>query len=153
MGLDMYLSKRVYIGANYEHRNVKIKVEVFVDGVEIPINQDKITYIEESVAYWRKANQIHAWFIHHTDPETDDDCTSRFLTIDTLKKLLEDCKKVLKNPKLGPEILPTQEGCFFGNTDYDDEYLEDLKETVKILSRTILKDANEECEYVYSASW
>lgn len=28
MGLDMYLSKKIYIGANYEHNNVKGKINL-----------------------------------------------------------------------------------------------------------------------------
>jgi hypothetical protein len=46
MGLDMYLSRKTYIGANYEHRNVKGKVEITIDGKPVNFDFNKISYIE-----------------------------------------------------------------------------------------------------------
>ena len=45
MGLDMYLTKKIYIGANYEHRNVEANVDIKVNGNVININPKKISYI------------------------------------------------------------------------------------------------------------
>ena len=61
MGLDMYLNKRTYIGAEYEHRKVKGKIEITEGEEDKPINIqfNRVSEIIERVAYWRKANQIH----------------------------------------------------------------------------------------------
>lgn len=39
--------------------------------------------------------------------------------------------KGIKNPELAQELLPTTSGFFFGSTEYDEYYLEDLKSYIK----------------------
>lgn len=50
------------------------------------------------------------------------------------------------------EILPTQGGFFFGPTDYDEYYLQDLEETVEKLDR-VLSTTPEYADFHYRASW
>ena len=37
------------------------------------------------------------------------------------------CDKVLDDNSLAEELLPTRSGFFFGSTDYDEWYFEDIK--------------------------
>ena len=65
MGLDMYLHKKTYV-KNWEYMSPEELHEVTVkkNGQELPnIKKERISSIEESVAYWRKANHIHQWFV------------------------------------------------------------------------------------------
>ena len=39
MGLDMYLTKKVYVGANYEHRNVTGKINIKVGDKKLNIDE------------------------------------------------------------------------------------------------------------------
>jgi hypothetical protein len=55
MGLDMYLTKKTYVGAEYEHRKVTGEVKILVDGVELPIKFNRISEISERVGYWEKS--------------------------------------------------------------------------------------------------
>ena len=73
MGLDMYLTRKKFIGANYEHRKVEGLISITSNGKEIPIDFNKVSYIEESAAYWRKANAIHNWFVKNVQ-NVNDDC-------------------------------------------------------------------------------
>lgn len=59
--------------------------------------------------------------------------------------------KVLKDTAVAEEVLPTSRGFFFGNTDYDQWYVEHLKHTKDELER-ILSD-NAGGEFYYHASW
>ncbi|MGX8696908.1 MAG: hypothetical protein ACSW8D_11015, partial [Prevotella sp.] len=43
--------------------------------------------------------------------------------------------KVMTNPELANELLPTQSGFFFGGCDYDQWYYEDVSRTVEELDR------------------
>ena len=75
MGLDMYLSKRTYIreADRKESRELlKILVKIFCPDNKLNINPERITYIEEKVGYWRKANQIHKWFVDNIQAGKDD---------------------------------------------------------------------------------
>ena len=51
------------------------------------------------------------------------------------------------------ELLPTAEGFFFGRNEYDQYYLEDIKETIDIINN-ILDDTDfEEYTIAYCSSW
>ena len=139
--------------------------------------------ILDEVAYWRKANAIHGWFVDHVQNGVDD-CGDYEVTKEQLEELLETTNKVLdaselvsdqvyngetygddgwktnyiegkviKDPKVAMELLPTQRGFFFGGTDYDQWYHGDLLSTKEQLEK-ILKETDFENEIVYySSSW
>ena len=61
--------------------------------------------------------------------------------------------KIVANPDDCAEILPTQCGFFFGMTDYDEIYIQDLENTVNILTE-VLEQTDWDTESVcYQASW
>lgn len=173
MGLDMYLerTKRVE-GVSLEDL---CKIENFVGDInadqKFPIEAleniphgtefaDEITLcgkyfkwysIFKNVGYWRKANQIHRWFVENVQGGVDD-CNPYEVTKEQLKNLLSIVKSVLKNPS-NKSLLPTRSGFFFGSTNYDEWYIEDLKNTKKILSDVLKNTDFEKQMVVYRASW
>lgn len=156
MGLDMYLSKKTYIGANFEHRNVTGAVVIQANGKLVPIQLNRISYIEEQVGYWRKANAIHQWFVENCQDGVDE-CQHTYIPNEALEKLLAVCQEVKANPSRASELLPTQSGFFFGGTGYDEWYMQDIKDTIKIL-KDVLKEIKTQGEkygvsYYYHASW
>jgi hypothetical protein len=50
MGLDMYLSKKTFIGSNYEHRKVNVNIDITIGEKKVNINPKKISYIIEEAA-------------------------------------------------------------------------------------------------------
>lgn len=157
MGLDMYLRRKKYIGANYEHRNVTGSANIIIGGKKIPIDFKRIVYIEEEGCYWRKANQIHKWFVDNVQNGVDN-CRDYYVSTKNLQKLLDVCKEVKANPDKAPELLPTQEGFFFGGTEYDEWYFKDIDYTIEQLSRLLEeeKQLNEDgfySDFEYQSSW
>ncbi len=173
MGLDSYLRRKVYVGANYEHNKVEIDISIKKDGKELKINKGRITYIEEEAAYWRKCNQIHQWFVTNVQ-DGEDNCSSYYVSIEQIKDLINTCKKVrdslvssetkeieieeygrknkvtiFVNTDIAETLLPSQSGFFFGSTHYDQWYLNDIEHTIEQLESLDL----EESEYEYQASW
>ena len=114
---------------------------------------NKITYIVEEVMYWRKANAIHNWFVNKVQ-KGNDDCGEYVVTTEQLTELRDLCAIILadKNNKVASELLPTQSGFFFGGTDYDDWYYQDLTNTMTILDK-VLAESTPHDTYYYSASW
>ena len=153
MGLDSYLEKSIYIGAEYDFNEVTGIVEISIKGKEVPINFNKINSIRESFMYWRKANAIHNWFVQNVQ-NGEDDCKEYYVSIEKLKELVLECKKVLlakqmlSDEKLAKSLLPTQAGFFFGSTEYDEYYYQELQKTVNAL-----ENLDEDCDYYYSSSW
>lgn len=157
MGLDMFLTRKKYVGAEYEHRKVNGIVDITISGKKLPIDFNKISYIEESVGYWRKANAIHKWFVDNVQDGVDD-CRDYYVELEQLEELLDICKQVKENNELADELLPRQSGCFFGSTEYDEWYYKDIDDTIEMLERIIKEEKEMEKlgfwnEFFYRASW
>ena len=149
MGLDMYLNKKVYVGANYEHNKVTGRITLKKDGKPVKVNVKKVTYIIEEFMYWRKANAIHKFFVDNVQ-NGNDDCKSYYVSHEVLKDLYNRCCLILADHSKAQELLPTQSGFFFGGTEYDEWYFEDIKATAEVL-KDIEEDVN--AEYEYESSW
>lgn len=153
MGLDMYLDRQVYIGAEFDFNKVTgiIDIKKGENQTPIPINFNKVKYITEEVMYWRKANHIHHWFVEHVQDGIDD-CKRYYVSREELNELVKTCKKVLRNHALADELLPTSSGFFFGGTEYDEYYFDALKDTIRNIE-PLVKDKNLRGDFYYQASW
>lgn len=105
---------------------------------------------DESVIYWRKANQIHGYMDSLFDGV--EDCGNYVISINQLKDLKETCEQVLDNHSLAEDLLPPMGGFFFGSYEFDEYYFDDLKFTVKSINELIEND-NGEFDYYYYAWW
>lgn len=115
---------------------------------------DMYLYQKETseVAYWRKANAIHGWIIDNAG--VVDDCTPIHISKNTLIQLRDDCKKVVEegDADTAMELLPPSSGFFFGSSELDDWYWENVKETVTKLTE-IIDNTVDDQEFEYHASW
>ena len=152
MGLDMYLTMKYYIGAEYEWNKITGTVDIYADGQKIPIELKDVKSISVEVAYWRKVNQIHKWFVDNVQAG-EDDCREYYVSDEQLKELIAICKKVLENHDLADELLPTQDGFFFGPTEYAEYYYQCLEDTIAQLSKLDLSGENYKISYYYDSSW
>jgi len=71
-----------------------------------------------------------------------DNCGEYEIEYEHLTRLLNDCETVLKDPEKASKKIPTRSGCFFGNTEYNEWYLDQLKATVDIIT-PLLKEAKD----------
>lgn len=146
----MYLHKKTYIGAHFEHCNVKGVIDLTQgkDDKVIPIRLNRISEIVEQVGYWRKANHIHQWFVANVQ-DGKDECVEHYVSKEDLEKLLSAVHIALKHKGFADKILPTASGFFFGGTDYDDYYFQDLEDTKVIVEACLQEGGN----YYYKSSW
>lgn len=101
-----------------------------------------------TVAYWRKANAIHDWFVQKCQNGVDE-CQLTYVSRGQLEDLRTLCLRAIAEKDA--ELLPPQEGFFFGGTDVDEWYWQSLKDTVAQLDR-VLK-APEDVSLYYQSSW
>ena len=155
MGLDMYLSKKIYVGAIYDFEEVSGTIDIRNKSGKIDVNLSRVDEIVERVAYWRKANMIHGWFVDNF-ADGIDDCRPVSVTSNDLIKLRTLCQTILSIPdgkkrdKKAIELLPVREGFLFGPREIGPWYYECLEETVEALTG-IMPD--EPFFYEYCASW
>jgi len=157
MGLDMYLDKEISVkNWNFEvEENGKFTLTVKRGGKKYPhVNTKKVKLVTQEVAYWRKANHIHKWFVDNVQGG-EDDCDTYYVDVEQLKELVEACKKAISNVVDGvavgaEDILPTTSGCFFGATGYGEDYIRDCKYTIETLEPEL---ASEIGYFQYHSSW
>lgn len=162
MGLDMYLSARKYISRiDFSNRDdLQAQTPEFRDivkitgmsGMEEPEGFAG-AYVEIPVMYWRKANQVHNWFVNELADGVDD-CRPLELTVERLRELVELCDKIVEDNSKAEELLPTESGFFFGATEYDEYYFGEVAHTADRLRYIVAEAEAKGIDWlVYQASW
>ena len=165
MGLDMYLSARKHLekinwkalqeNDELSYNSPEAVYSKFNDLLEITQLTNVATDIygaEVSVtcAYWRKANQIHNWFVTNIQGGNDN-CGEYYVSQDKLTELMVICEHALENKD--PALLQPQAGFFFGTTDIDEWYWNDLTNTITQLRRIFALPEIDKLSFYYSSSW
>lgn len=177
MGLDMYLEARKYVRqidwnsvprrsfddetpvdySLYHTDAYKALAEMFPE--RLIKHADAGSTVSMNIAYWRKANQIHGWFVREVQGGEDNNAPYP-LEREKLVELLDTVKKVLDGDKsVARELLPVTPGFFFGNYNeddgYDEYYYEQLRKTETMLEDILaeVKEGEYEYELYYQSSW
>jgi hypothetical protein len=157
MGLDMYLSATEYV-SRYDYtpdydRSTNALFGEIVKQFDVENSIDESGFagisIDFPMGYWRKANQIHAWFVNNVQ-DGEDNCGTYYVSREKLEELKELCEQVIADNSLAMELLPPQMGFFFGSYDIDQYYLEDLRNTVSIIDRCL---SSKFSSFQYQSSW
>ena len=176
MGLDMYV--------NIRHKDTQSKLDAY-EAWENKYSYEEFQRLTDEereewrnsepeyddnmygkeLMYWRKANQIHNWFVQNCQRGVDD-CGRYAITVADLIKLKELCEKILTMTEKRKEMrftsysatekekvdvlyltlqgvfyatehLPSRSGFFFGSTEYDDWYVLQLENTVEQINDTL----------------
>lgn len=162
MGLDMYLRAKKYINkidyneaTNLGLDNVKPTKEwsAVVESAGLKDLADRDIYgVEVSVvaAYWRKANQIHGWFVDNIQKGADD-CGEYYVSKDKLQELLDTCKTAYITGN--SQLLEPTSGFFFGSNDIDAWYWHKIEDTITQLEYLINRKDFDTLSFYYQSSW
>ena len=153
MGLDQYLYAKKFT-SNSPYFNKSGMFEQLRDtlGTDVAFltKQTPSISVEIKVGYWRKSNQIHQYFVDNCQGG-EDDCRESYVDRDKLVELLDLCKQVLVDHSKAEDLLPSQSGFFFGNTEYNEWYYSDLTDTVEILDNAL--KMGDDWSFYYQSSW
>ena len=112
---------------------------------ELEDEKEKINPLDE-VAYFRKVNFLIPFFGY------EENCSNIEIDKYQVEDLIEACKEVLANHDKASFLLPTQEGFFFGSTDYDDWYFDDVQ-NVKEKFEEVLADFDMDEDILIMHCW
>jgi hypothetical protein len=160
MGLDMYLEAKKYVGQNNWSNGEPTPNPEYTALVSLAPKglTDNLQFGGASVAltvgYWRKANAIHGWFVD-TLAGGVDECQEIYVPREKLVELRELCASVIKQPAMAGEILPPQSGFFFGSSEIDEWYLNDMQLTIDIIDKVLsaIHEDDYGWSFSYHASW
>ena len=106
------------------------------------------------IGYFRKFNALHSYIVK-TFADGIDNCQDIILykeDVEQIKKVLDDVLEANTEEK-AKELLPTQSGFFFGGTDYDEFYFEDVKVAADLMQNLLDNFDFEKYQLIYEASW
>lgn len=177
MGLDMYLRRKTYIGNNYKEPEKQVKIDVpGITQEKVTYVEEEAGYWRKAnhIHQWFVDN------VQDGEDNCGDYYVSKEQLqelLNTVNKVLDASElvdgtinagyslkpdgekiyhtqegKIIKDPTVAKELLPTQEGFFFGGTDYDEYYYENLLETKEMLEEIIAREPDEG-DYYYHSSW
>lgn len=117
-------------------------------------------YIEKKVrrskelAYFRKANFLIPFIEDYYDIVELENCEEIKLDKYCIEELIIRCKQVLEDHSKAEELLPVKEGFFFGSTEYDQGYFENVQ-LVKDTCLDLLEEFSslEDGEYIIFSIW
>lgn len=159
MGLDMYIFKVNKTAHSIKElgdldRNPK-PGDAAIAAFE-PLNQpyadsapDHYTIFQE-VAYWRKFNALHQWFVTNVQLGVDN-CSLYELDQDVLRSCLDVLEETFY--KKNPVILPPTQGFFFGSSEVDDYYWNKVEESIQTISHLIDNTDWATERLFYQSSW
>ena len=165
MGLDMYLHAKKYVekvnwqalrdNEELSYESPEVINPLWKNIVDVADMSDVATDIygvnvEVTCAYWRKANQIHKWFVDNVQRGVDD-CGDYYVSHEKLQALLDLVNRALA--ERNPTLLSPQGGFFFGSTDIDEWYWQDLKNTKTKLERIFALPEMSKLSFYYTSSW
>jgi hypothetical protein len=100
-------------------------------GLDIWFNKVKHT----EIGYFRKVNFLVKFF---EDRGFEREKSTCYVSEDDARDLLDCCNRVLEDHSLAEELLPTTEGFFFGDTEYDEYYFDDVKDVKEFCENTLI---------------
>jgi hypothetical protein len=166
MGLDMYLN-RCRQERPYFHED-----DLFDWNQEGASEKYQNEVADIQLACWRKSNWIHKWFVDRVQDGVDEcqypgsgpgpaawgasqepiEQPSRYVTRADLENLVVICRRIQEDHDLAEELLPVQQGFFFGGYQYDEWYFKDLKDTVNQLA-PVIENWQDDWRVYYHSSW
>lgn len=146
MGLDMYLNAKRYIS---KYSDEELGTKLAQEFPELAKLGKSLNGVSVEAMYWRKANAIHKWFVDNVQNGVDD-CGNYYVSRDHLMSLMDTIDATLDSRD--SSNLPPTDGFFFGSTDVDEWYWEELKNTRDALE-TIVNSYTDDWDFEYHSSW
>jgi len=168
MGLDQYLEARQYVSRKVYNKEAQDyeanpRYETLVAD-NFPKGLSKFAdfaggSVSMVVGKWRKANQIHRWFVENIQ-DGEDDCGEYMVTQEELGELGLIIDQILDVPAgteeriaVAEELLPVEQGFFFGSYEYGEYYFEQLEYTLQLIKHLAQSEDFDKLSFYYSSSW
>ena len=154
MGLDIYLSKKTFIGAKYKSQAITGSISLFKRGKKIPVSLQRLTYVIEDIFHGSKTHWLHNWLDIEL-PENLENAEDHEISEDLMDRLHRACIEVLRHrhdadfkavckEKLHCDLKP----------DLSDEALNNFLDEVEELAQaTDPSEKTDDAVFFVSASW
>jgi hypothetical protein len=142
---DIFEKIKKYSKSDYIYRKMLLSV-ASIEKVKEFFLKNKYFFYQEEDAYFRKVNFLYRYF---SDRLENEECV---VSKEDVEDIIWRCNEVLKNHSLAEELLPTQDGFFFGGISYDDWYFDDVTLCKEKMEKLLEEYGDNDSAYVYM-SW
>jgi len=158
MGLDMYLFRTKKTNHSVKELNALDRYDLSPDDEDVkeflPLYDSKYEdgrySIFKEVSYWRKFNALHSWFVTNVQIGIDD-CGMYEVTRDHIIDLVDTLFTILEE-KDPSDFMPVV-GFFFGSTELDEYYWEQVENTRDKMYRLLNEFDWENERLFYCSDW
>jgi len=154
MGLDIYLSKKTFIGAMFKSCGITGEIRLFKRGKKIPINLDRVSFVTEDIYHGRKTH----WLLHWLEielPESLGYAEDQEISNELMDRLHQTCVDVLAHRNMADfrEVCKEKLHCDL-KPDLSNEALNDFLDEVEELAQaTDPSEKTDDAMFIVSASW
>ena len=143
---QFYFEMKEYFPYDFERE--PIEKATSIEAIEEWAKSQYKSFYKPCTAYFRKVNCIYRYF----EDRLEDECC--IVEKEDVIDIMEKAIKILttKDTELAEELLPTRSGFFFGSTEYDEWYFEDMVEILKEFGKLLKKWEDDDICYIVM-SW
>jgi len=154
MGLDIYLSKKIFIGAMYISRGITGSVSLFSRGKKIPVRLERLAYVIEDIYHGRKTH----WLLHWLEielPESLGNAEEQEISVSLMDRLHQACVEVLVHRKMTDfrEVCKEKLYCSLKPDISEDDLNCFLDEVDELAKATDSSEKTDDAVFIVSASW
>ena len=154
MGLDIYLTKKTFIGAMFSSSEVGGIISLTKKGVPIPIKTERLVYVVEDIFHGRKTYWLQEW-LNHELPDGLPNTGEQEIGDDVLTRLHEACTQVLahRNQDDLREVCREKLRCILKPDITEEAKNLFLDEVEDLAQATSPEERTEDAVFLVSASW
>ena len=154
MGLDIYLSKKTFIGAMFDSTRITGIISLFKRGKQIPIQFGRVSYVTEDIYHGHKLYWLLEW-LNRELPESLVNCEEREIDDAVVDRLHQACKEVLAHRDM-PDfraVCKEKLRCDLKPDISEEELGFFLDEVEELVRATDPSEKTDDAAFVVSASW
>ena len=154
MGLDIYLSKKTFIGAMFDSCGISGIISIKKRGRKIPIKFRRLAYVIEDIYHGRKTHWLHQWLDIEL-PETLGNAEGQEISEDLIDRLHKACIEILEHRNKPDFKDVCKEKLHF---EFESEISEDdlkcfLDEVEDLAKATEPNEKTDDAVFIVSVSW
>ena len=154
MGLDIYLSKKTFIGAMFKSCGITGEIRLFKRGKKIPITLDRVSYVIEDIFQGSKTWWLYHW-LEIELPESLGNAEDQEISKGLMDRLHDACVDVLAHRNMADfrEVCKEKLHCEL-KPDISEEALNNFLDEVEDLAQaTDPSEKTDDAVFIVSASW
>ena len=154
MGLDIYLSKKTFIGAMFKSYGITGEIRLFKRGKKIPINLDRVSYVIEDIFQGSKTWWLYHW-LEIELPESLGNAEDQEISEPLMDRLHQACIDVLAHRNMTDfrEVCKEKLYCSLKQEIREDELNCFLDEVDELAKATDSSEKTDDAVFFVSASW